>query len=96
MTDISDLIGGHVLRFNSAHYSGSTTISNLLSSLSIPSVCITSTENISDKPTGKYGVIVVFKFSASRIGAICICTDGAMYVNAWNASTAAVTGWKEK
>lgn len=45
---------------------------------------------------GKYGVIVIIKFSSTRAGAICLCTDGSLFVNNWNASSSAITGWKEK
>lgn len=76
------------------YYTGNTTTTNLMVSLNSPCLCITSTENITDKPSGKYGTIVIFKFSNSRIGAICICTDGSVYHNAWNASTESVAGWK--
>lgn len=94
--NMENSLGGHVLRFTTSHYTGSTTMTKLLSDLSYPSLCITSTENITDKPSGKYGTIVIFKFSTSRASSICLCTDGAMYVNSWNASTSVVTGWKEK
>lgn len=72
------------------------TMTSLLANLSAGTIYMTSTELVSDKPDGKYGVIVIFKFNATRAAAICLCTDGAMYVNAYNASTSKVTGWSAK
>lgn len=87
---LSGLLSGVSL---SVYGGTATTMTALLKNLTAPRICILSTELVSDKPSGKYGVIVIFKYSASRAAAICLCTDGAMYVNAWNASTSAVTGW---
>ena len=67
---------------------------NLMVELSYPCISITSTENITNKPSNKYGVIVIFKYSASRIGAICFCTDGNVYSSSYNASSDVVTDWK--
>ena len=93
---VSDLVGGHTVGFTTQHYTGTTTMTALLKNLTAPIMCLLSTENVSDKPTGKYGTIVIFKYSASRAGAICLCTDGSLFVNNWNASSSAITGWKEK
>ena len=89
-------IGSNRLEFNAIKYTGKTTMTALFKELNIACVCLTSTENISDKPTNKYGTIIVFKFSETRSSAICICIDGTMYANAWNQTNNAVTGWKEK
>lgn len=89
-------IGNNRLEFNAIKYTGKTTLTALFKELNVACVCLTSTENISDKPTNKYGTIIVFKFSESRVSAICICIDGTMYANAWNQTNNAVTGWKEK
>ena len=94
--NMSDSLGGHKVGFTTQCYTASTTMTTLLKNLTAPIMCLLSTENVSDKPTGKYGTIVIFKYSASRAGAICLCTDGTMFVNNWNASTSAVTGWMEK
>lgn len=96
ITKVSDLVGGHTVGFTTQHYTGTTTMTALLKNLTAPIMCLLSTENVSDKPTGKYGTIVIFKYSASRAGAICFCTDGSLFVNNWNASTSAVTGWRGK
>ncbi len=79
---------------NITHYTSVTTMTQLMTGITAPCMCITSTENVTDKPSGKYGTIIIFKYSDSRISALCICTDGTMYHNAWNASTSAITGWK--
>ena len=94
--NMSDSLGSHKVGFTTQCYTASTTMTTLLKNLTAPIMCLLSTENVSDKPTGKYGTIVIFKYSASRAGAICLCTDGTMFVNNWNASTSAVTGWMEK
>ena len=94
-TNFTDKLGGHGIGYTTVKIepTGVTTMSNLFVSLN-PCVCMLSTENITDKPTGKYGTIMIFKYSNTRAGAICICTDGTVYHNAWNASSNAVTGWK--
>ena len=89
-------IGNNRLEFNAIKYTGKTTMTALFKELNVACVCLTSTENVSDKPANKYGTILVFKFSETRSSAICICIDGTMYANAWNQSNATVTGWKEK
>lgn len=77
---------------------GSTaqTMTSLLAGLTEGSIYLTCTELVSDKPAGKYGTILINKYNSSRAAAICLCTDGTMYVNSWNASTSAATGWMEK
>lgn len=87
---ISNITNGIAFR----DYTGNTTLTNLLNSLSAPCICMTTTENISDKPSGKYGTIVVFKQSNNRTGAICLCTDGTFMHNIWNSSTSTLNGWK--
>ncbi|MBO7078649.1 MAG: hypothetical protein J6W64_02415 [Bacilli bacterium] len=73
-----------------------TTMTNLFSSLSNGTVFYTTTERISDKPSGKYGVVVIYKTGETRTGAICICTDGTFWVNGWNPSSSTATGWIQK
>ena len=74
-------------------YSGSSTLTNLMSSFSSPCIGMCTTEDISDKPSGKYGVILIIKANNNRIGAICFCTDGTTYTNNYNASTSSLNGW---
>ena len=73
---------------------GPVSTTEIFRSLTAPTICLTSTERISNKPTGKYGVIVIFKYSDTRAGAICICTDGTVYHNAYNPNDDAAIGWK--
>lgn len=72
------------------------TMTALFTNVSDGSIFLTNTELVSDKPAGKYGTILIIKYSSTRAGAICLCTDGTMYTNNWNASTSKVTGWIEK
>ena len=76
------------------HMSGTVyEIATLFKNLTAPIVCYTTTEFISDKPEGKYGVITITKLSDNRASADCKCTDGSYYINSWNSSTSAPTGW---
>lgn len=75
-------------------YSGSSTLSNLFSSLSAPCIGMCSTDNITDKPSGKTGPILIIKEDDGSCGAICFCTDGTIQINNYNSSTKALTGWK--
>ena len=59
-------------------------------------VYYTTTERFSDTPAGKYGVVVITIVNSTRKSAMLMCTDGTMYINSWNPSTSAVTGWIEK
>ena len=95
-TDLTKRLGGYRVEFNIAKSNPTmlTTMSNLFMELSAPCMFLCSTENITDKPAGKYGTILIFKYSNTRAAAICICTDGTLLANAWNASTSTVTGWK--
>ena len=73
---------------------GPVSTTEIFRALSAPIICLTSTERISNKPTGKYGVIVIFKYSDTRAGAICICKDGTVYHNVYNPNDDAAIGWK--
>ena len=64
-----------------------------MSSFSSPCIGMCTTEDISDKPSEKYGVILIIKGNNNRIGAICFCTDGTTYTNNYNASTSSLNGW---
>lgn len=81
--------------FYNIHYTGSNTLTNLMMELSEPCISMCSTENITDKPSGKYGVIIIFKNSDIRVGAICLATDGTVWVNNYNTQTSALSGWKQ-
>ena len=74
---------------------GSNTLTSIFSNLNPPAICFCSTENISDKPSAKYGVILVLKAADNRMSAICITMDGLCYINSYNTSTSALTGWKQ-
>lgn len=95
-SDFTTKLGGHTIDYSVIkRVAGTTTtMTQLFVSLS-PCICMLTTENVTDKPSGKYGTILIFKYSDTRAGAICICTDGTVYHNAWNASTESVTGWKQ-
>lgn len=75
--------------------SGSNTLSSIFSNLNAPAICFCSTENISDKPSGKYGVVLILKASDNRMSAICITIDGLCYINSYNTSSSALTNWKQ-
>lgn len=95
-TNITNKMGIYNLKINVLvpNWGTPTTMTNLFKTLNPPCMFVLSTEDITDKPTGKYGTIILFKYSATRTGAICICTDGTLMTNAWNASSGAATGWK--
>lgn len=91
LSAVSKALGGILLR----QYNGNgTTLTSLIMGLTAPCICMTSTELISDKPSGKYGVIIVLKYNSTRAGAACICTDGSLYINAYNPGSSALTGWQ--
>ena len=76
-------------------YTGSTTLTNLFSSLSAPCIGMCTTNDITDKPSGKTGTIMIVKSRTGYCGAVCFCSDGTIEVNNYNSDTQTVTGWKE-
>ena len=90
----------HINDFNikSKKDSGSNkqTMTSLLNNITDGSIYLTTTELISDTISGKYGIIFIIKYNSNRASSICLCTDGALYVNSWNTSISKVTGWIEK
>lgn len=70
-------------------------MTSVFQQLNIPALYACTTENISDKPSGKYGNIIIFKLAETRATAFCITVDGMFYINSYNTSTSTVTGWKQ-
>lgn len=54
-----------------------------------------TTNDITDKPSGKTGTIMIVKSRTGYCGAICFCSDGTIEVNNYNSNTQTITGWKE-
>lgn len=93
---IRDNIGDFLLRLNVTYYDGTqTTLSSLIRGFSYPFLCVTNTEKISDKPSGKYGTVVIYAPNNNRISIQCHCTDNTVWGRAYDASSETLTGWKE-
>ena len=92
---LDTLVNGVTLR----KYDGTTTtMSAIMTNINYPIIMLLTTENVSDKPSGKYGTIIVFKVNNTRCGAVCLTTDGKLYTMGYSVSgsTATLTGWIEK
>ena len=74
---------------------GTNTLTSIFENLNAPCLCVCTTENITDKPAGKYGNILILKITSNRQTALCLTNDGLCYINSYNTSTSALTGWKQ-
>lgn len=91
-SDLGSIVLGLPIKLET---STSTVTSLTLFNSEVPGIIVATTERINDKPSGKYGVILIFNANTNRRGGIMICTDGTVYTTAYNASTSTLTGWTQ-